>query len=83
VVHIVRRGAPEADVEAYLASRGIAFCYVDPFGDGRFANKIAQLTSPALRRREYAVLCDLDLAATVNERLATTQMDALGSAVGR
>jgi hypothetical protein len=64
VVHIVRRGAPQADVEAYLASRGIAFRYVEPFGDGRFANKIAQLTSAALREREYAVLCDLDLAIT-------------------
>ncbi len=62
VVHIVRRGDPQHAVEAYLESRGVAFCYVDPFGDGRFANRIAQLESPVLRQREFAVLCDTDLA---------------------
>ena len=62
VVHIVRRGDPQHEIEAYLASRGVAFRYVDPFGDGRFANRIAQLESPVLREREFAVLCDTDLA---------------------
>jgi hypothetical protein len=61
-VHIVPRPDPEPAVEAYLRARGVAFRYVEPVGNGRFSNRIAQLESVFLREREYAVLCDLDLA---------------------
>ncbi len=61
-VHIVRRESACPGLERYLDSRGIAFTYTTPFGDGRMGNRLEQLRTPALREREYAVLCDTDLA---------------------
>lgn len=63
-VHIVRREAPQSALEAYLDSRGVAYAHIEPFGDGRFCNKLGQLATPALREREFAVLTDLDIAFT-------------------
>ena len=61
-VHIVPRPDPEPAVEEYLHARGVAFRYVEPVGNGRFSNRIAQLETAFLRERDYAVLCDTDLA---------------------
>jgi hypothetical protein len=61
-VHIVRREGAQTALEAYLQSRGIAYRYIEPFGDGRFCNKLEQLCTPALLEREFAVLSDLDQA---------------------
>jgi hypothetical protein len=61
-VHIVRDGAPDRDIAAFLEQRQIPFRYVDPVVACRFFNKIVQLETPALREREFAVLCDTDLA---------------------
>jgi hypothetical protein len=61
-VHIVRRESPSMPVEEFLRGECIPFSYIEPFGDGRFCNKLEQLDTPALRAREFAVLCDTDLA---------------------
>jgi hypothetical protein len=61
-VHIVPRPDPEPAVEAYLRERGVAFRYVEPVLDGRFANRIALLESELLLARDYAVLSDTDVA---------------------
>jgi hypothetical protein len=62
-VHVVRRGHGfEPAVEAYLRERGVRYGYVEPYGNGHFQNRMRQLENPVLREREYAVLCDTDLA---------------------
>ena len=61
-VHVVRRDSGSPALERYLGARGIAFRYTEPFADGRFCNKLEQLNTPALRERDFAVLCDTDIA---------------------
>ena len=61
-VHIVRRNSGSPALERHLEGRGIAFRYTPPFADGRFCNKLEQLDTAALRERDFAVLCDTDIA---------------------
>ena len=64
-VHVLD-GEHAGDVTELLAERGIAFAPMPRFGDGRFCNKVAQLRTPALRKRPYVALCDTDVAFAGN-----------------
>lgn len=50
------------EFESLVSQYGVNIVYVQPWGDKKYCNKLAQLDTPALLKADYVFLCDADLA---------------------
>lgn len=75
-VHLVD-GCPDS-LRERLQSQNIPHHTVQPFGDGKYCNKLAQLGSPLLEGAETIILCDTDIAFCTNilPRIRNTPVQA-------
>ncbi|MDR8017915.1 hypothetical protein [Ectopseudomonas guguanensis] len=49
------------EFESLVSQYGVNIVYVQPWGDKKYCNKLAQLDTPALLKADYVFLCDADI----------------------
>jgi 2-polyprenyl-3-methyl-5-hydroxy-6-metoxy-1,4-benzoquinol methylase len=53
--------AKNPSFERLISEYGVNIVYVQPWGDKKYCNKLAQLDTPALLKADYVFLCDADI----------------------
>lgn len=53
--------AKNLEFENLISKFGVKIVYVQPWGDKKYCNKLAQLDTPALLKADYIFLCDADI----------------------